>query len=235
MCVVQVYPIHYGENMSPQRWQYPKSLSLWGHFLIPMRKQAYKSYINTFLVIWLYIETIYFRFIAKYAHIFTQSFKYFESVSLHYMWCFVVAAKLFWFVSIQNKLTLHLLIGWTIGIPDTHWAKTCWQQAPPSSSLCLCMKWRSRWDWPAALYWPSPGCWASRGWSRRGSAGDSWSRCSECRFLSSRAAAGETFLRNRAARCPPSCTSLEGNKNGERKHRWAFSNTSELLCCLLPI
>ncbi|XP_057192586.1 uncharacterized protein LOC130555991 isoform X2 [Triplophysa rosa] len=31
----------YGDG---ERWQYPKSLSLWGHFLVPMRKQAYKSY-----------------------------------------------------------------------------------------------------------------------------------------------------------------------------------------------
>jgi len=30
-----------GGKISPQRWQYPKSFSLWGHFLFPTRK-AYK-------------------------------------------------------------------------------------------------------------------------------------------------------------------------------------------------
>ncbi len=37
------YTLHYGDKMSPQGWQYPKSLFLWGHFLVPMRKPAYKS------------------------------------------------------------------------------------------------------------------------------------------------------------------------------------------------
>jgi len=34
------YTLHYRDKMSFHRWQYPKSLSLWGHFLVPMRKTA---------------------------------------------------------------------------------------------------------------------------------------------------------------------------------------------------
>ncbi len=30
--------------VSPKICQYPKLLSFWGHFLVPMRKQAYKLY-----------------------------------------------------------------------------------------------------------------------------------------------------------------------------------------------
>ncbi len=43
VCVWFRYTLRYGDKMSPQRWQYPKSLSVWGHFLVPMRKPAYKS------------------------------------------------------------------------------------------------------------------------------------------------------------------------------------------------
>ncbi len=34
----------YGDKMSPQRWQYPKSLSLWRDVLVSMRKQVNKSH-----------------------------------------------------------------------------------------------------------------------------------------------------------------------------------------------
>ncbi len=41
VCVWLRYTVRYGG----QRWQYSKSLSLWGHFFFaPLRKQAYKSY-----------------------------------------------------------------------------------------------------------------------------------------------------------------------------------------------
>ncbi len=43
VCMWFRYTLRYGDKMSPQRWQYPKSLSVWGHFLVPMRKPAYKS------------------------------------------------------------------------------------------------------------------------------------------------------------------------------------------------
>lgn len=33
-----------GDNIFPQRWQYPKPLSLWGNVLVPTRKTVYKSY-----------------------------------------------------------------------------------------------------------------------------------------------------------------------------------------------
>lgn len=43
VCVWFRCTLHYGDKKSPQRWQYPKSLSLWEHFLVSMRTQAYKS------------------------------------------------------------------------------------------------------------------------------------------------------------------------------------------------
>lgn len=33
------YTQSYGDQMSPQRGQYPKSLYLWGHFWVPMKNQ----------------------------------------------------------------------------------------------------------------------------------------------------------------------------------------------------
>jgi len=34
---------HYGDKMSPERWQSPKNNVLVGRFLVPVRKTAYKS------------------------------------------------------------------------------------------------------------------------------------------------------------------------------------------------
>ncbi len=42
VCVCGGYTLHYRDKMSI--WQYPKLLSLWGHFLVPMNKSAYKSH-----------------------------------------------------------------------------------------------------------------------------------------------------------------------------------------------
>ncbi len=44
-----------GQNV-PTKMAISKILVLVGAFLVPMRKQAYKSYRNSFLGIWLYIE-----------------------------------------------------------------------------------------------------------------------------------------------------------------------------------
>jgi len=39
VCVWFMYTLRYEDKMSPQKWQYPKSLSLWGYFWSPWRKQ----------------------------------------------------------------------------------------------------------------------------------------------------------------------------------------------------
>ncbi len=62
----------------------------------------------------MFINKKYVLGLLQNAYIFTQSFKYFESVSLHYLRCFVVAAKLFWcdLIAINDVSAVKQVNGW---------------------------------------------------------------------------------------------------------------------------
>lgn len=94
-------------------------------------------------------------------------------------------------------------------LPGIHWARKCWQRAPPGSTGVPGSPRYSRQHCPWGRRWPGCRPAGPQGCGRHGCTGSNWTGCSGCRSHLTGAEAAEPSGLQNAARSWPSWRSLE--------------------------